>query len=185
MGAWALTLRVFDSSGALVKTLALGPAASALGSLDLGPDPWDPSASPLTLKGSGWSGSYDGKDNQGLKLGNGAYLLEVESSNSGASQKVSRGITVISSSGKLISAAAWPNPAAKGSTYVDIVWAPTGQDAQAQVYNQAGELILDLGTLSGGHSRWELKTLADGVYFVALRVPGQRTPRLIKVALAR
>ena len=180
-----MTLRVYDSSGALVRSQAMGAAASALAGLDLAPNPWDPTAAPLALSAPGWSGAFDGKDDAGMPLSSGAYLVELESSNGGASQKISRPLTVLASSGPLVSASAWPNPAAKGSTYIDVVWAPAGQDVLGQVYNQAGELILDMGRLSGGHTRWELRALADGVYFVTLRVPGERRPRVIKVALAR
>jgi len=137
----------------------------------------------LQIGDGAWAAAFDGKDGQGNYLPNGSYRIEAESGGQG--QKAAANFSILRLGGSLVSAMAWPNPAPKGSTLVTISWAPAAVEVQGQIYNQAGELMLDLGTLRGGVASWNLKNAADGVYFVALRVPGDRRPRLLKVALAR
>jgi len=139
----------------------------------------------LLFSGGFWQTAFDGKDGQGNYLANGSYVAEAESVGGGASHKVSANFSVIRAGGGLVKAVAWPNPAPKGSVLVSISWVPAALEVQGQIYDQAGELVVDLGLLKGGLARWDLKNASDGVYFVALRTPGDRRPRLVKVALAR
>lgn len=180
-----MKLRIYDSSGALVRSLDGGASAAAVVSFSASPQPWDPSSGPLSLSDGSWSAAFDGKDSGGNYLPNGNYVVEAESSGSAVSLKTRLTITLIRSSTGLVSAIAWPNPASKSSAFIMISWAPAALEVEGKIYNQAGELVLDLGLLKGGIVRWELKNASDGVYMVALRVPGERHPRLIKVALAR
>lgn len=184
-GAIKVTLRIYDSSGALLRTLDGGSASGVGGSITAQPRPWDPSASPLTVGDGAWSAPFNGKDSQGDYLPNGSYLVEAEFTGNGGSRKLSAGFSVLRGGRALVSAIAWPNPAGKGSAFVMLAWAPAALEVKGQIFNQAGELVSDLGLLKGGAARWELKGLSDGVYFVALRVDGERQPRLLKVALTR
>ena len=59
-----------------------------------------------------------------IRFDNGNYLVVAESSGSGPSLKANLNISLIRSSGGLVSAIAWPNPASKGSALVMISWAP-------------------------------------------------------------
>jgi hypothetical protein len=178
-------LLVYDVSGHLLRTLSLGGNGTSISAFNATPNPWDPGSSALLLKSGPWTASFDGKDSSGNFLSNGDYLLQLESTQGGQVQKATLNITVIRSESPLDSAIAWPNPASKGASSLYIAWTPASQDVDGQIFNQAGELVLEMGHLSGGKAALGLKGLSDGVYFIALRIPGQRRPRLIKVALAR
>lgn len=180
-----MTLRVYDSSGMLLRTQGLAAAPSAITAFSAGSNPWDPSQGALALSSGNWSSSFDGKDSNGDFLAAGSYLLELGSSGGGGTQRATLNITVLRSQNLVSSAMAWPNPAPRGATALDFGWAPMSQDVECRIYNQAGELMLELGLLHGGKGHWELKNASDGVYFVALKIPGERRPRLLKVALAR
>lgn len=185
MGAISVTIRIYDSAGNLLRQMNGGAASAAVGALSLGHEPWDPSQGALAITGGAWSSSYDGKDSQGAYLASGSYLIEVESAGSGTQQKSFKKFTVLRTRPEMVSAYAWPNPAGKNISFVTVSWTPSTQEIEGRIYNQAGELMLDWGLLRGGQIRWELKNAASGVYFVALRIPGERQPRMIKLAVTR
>lgn len=184
-GAVSVTLRIYDSAGNLLRVASAGAAASLVGALSFGQEPWDPSTGAQSVSDGAWSGSYDGKDSNGDFLASGSYLMEVESQSGSVSQKSAKSFTVIRSPSNLKNGMVWPNPAGKGLRQVSFAWTPASQEVDGQIYNQIGELVLGLGRLRGGQGRWELKDAASGVYFIALKIPGERRPFLIKVALAR
>jgi hypothetical protein len=182
---WSVTLQVYDASGRLLRSLSVADAGAALGNVSLGGNPWDPSKGPLWLNSGAWAASYDGKDSQGNYLPSGDYQIQIDSSFAGASASQSKDVTVIRSDSGLDSARAWPNPVFSGASSLQFSWSPAGQQIEAEVYDQAGERVAVLGSLSGGQGAWDFRNLANGIYFVTLRIPGQGRPRIIKVAIAR
>jgi hypothetical protein len=178
-----LLLRVYDSSGALVLETGAGTGAAAVLGFSLDKPVWDPSLGPLLLSDGGWAFSYDGSSKYG-PLANGNYRLDVVSSG-GASGTASKYVVVLRGPASGVSALAWPNPVAAGSQTLNFAWAPSSRDVDASVYNDAGEKVAGLGTQKGGSGTWNLAGISNGIYFITLRVPGERRPQIIKVALAR
>jgi hypothetical protein len=182
---WSLSLRVTDASGGTVALRSLGSAASAPGWLELSADPWDPAKGPLLLSCGAWSASFDGLDSSGSFLSNGTYVLELNSEDAGRAARAVKSVTVLRSKLPFVAGFAWPNPVPRGSQALQFTWSPAGQDVEASIYGVSGERVDSLGSLKGGKGSWILNQRANGIYFLALRVPGERQPRLLKVALAR
>lgn len=183
-----MTLRVYDSSGLLLRTVAAGNAAAALGEVDAAPQPFDPGKGLLTLSQGGWSYGYDGKDNSGAVLRNGVYLLSVESVGP-STGKASVQIQVVGSGGMGVALVVAPNPARPGVDLVRLYWSPLIR-VELKVYALDGELIRDLGLSGLPPQDWDLRgasgqPVANGIYVVNARVPGERSPRSFKLMVAR
>ena len=153
--------------------------------MELSVNPWDPAKAPLLLRCGAWNGSYDGKDSAGSYLSNGNYMLELRSENAGQVVLAAQSVTVLRSTLPQVAGLAWPNPVPRGSETLQFAWSPAGQDVDVFIYDGMGECVGKLGRLQGGKGTWTLKQMANGIYFLALRVPGERQPRFLKVALAR
>jgi hypothetical protein len=184
-----VTLRVFDSSGLVQRTIAAGMASGALSTFNLSGDPYDPSGGPLILSSGGWTFSFDGRDGQGDVLRNGAYVFELESQDGGSVSTVRRNVQVVGSGVPMVQLMAGPNPLRPGTLQVLIQWQPS-VPVDLKIYTLNGELVRDLGRVAAGPIAWDLRSstgalAANGIYWIAARRPGERQPRLFKLLLAR
>jgi hypothetical protein len=65
-----------------------------------------------------------------------------------------------------------------------------GQRVELKLYSLDGSLVMDFGVPSLSPLQWDLrngngKPVADGIYWVVARVPGERTPQVFKLVLVR
>lgn len=181
-----IRLRIYDSSGLLVFSADAGRAPAALGGFNLSADPWDPGAGALTLSEGSWSFSYDGKDGSGAVLRNGAYLLVLESEGGGSVQKQLR---ILGAGAGRVSLLVGPNPVRGGQDSVRIAWSPIAR-VELKIYSLDGGLVRDFGPLSAPPQTWDLRSpegrsIANGIYVVSARIPGERTPQTFKIMVAR
>jgi hypothetical protein len=185
--SFAVTLRLYDSSGLLQRTLALPSSASALAAVRPSSDPYDPSGGPLTLSEGSWSAAFDGLDAHGLALPNGAYVLEIESAGGGATTKQLLNLQVLGKDSDPVRLLAAPNPVLPGTRRVQLRWDPP-VPVELKAYNLNGELVVDFGVCAGPAVDWNLDGgggTASGVYWVSARKPADRLPRLFKLMVAR
>jgi hypothetical protein len=186
VGTLAWTLKVYDASGWLLRSVDAGLSQRPVRSFNAGPQPYDPSQGPLHLGNGDWSYDYDGRDSNGTQLGSGVYQL-VLLDRSGTVQAL-KTVEVLGAQGATLAVKAGPNPVGAGVDQVQIVWTPP-LEADLLIYDQAGQLVRDLGPASPPRI-WNLRgsggaASAGGVYLVAVRVPGQRSSQWCKVAVAR
>jgi len=145
---------------------------------------------PLTLSSGVWSFSYDGKDSVGNSLSNGIYLLVLESVQNGQTTKVKFEVTVIGGNAPgMFNLVVWPNPVRSAQDQVTIHWQSSTPADEVLVYNLAGQLVCSLGTFPSPVV-WDLRTgsgssIADGIYWIGVRVPGQHRPHFVKLMVAR
>jgi hypothetical protein len=182
----AVTLRLYDSGGLLVFEAPAGAAGAALGGVRLSQEPWDPSQGPLILSWDAWSHSFDGLDASGAVLRNGAYLLVLESAGGG---NVQAQLRVIGTGSGLVSLRAGPNPLRPGQTQLRITWSPL-MALELKIYTLSGDLVRDLGRAALPPLTWDLRNasgslVANGIYIVIARVPGERQPQFFKLMVAR
>lgn len=116
-------------------------------------------------------------------------MIEVESVQGGSSTKVRRSLQVVGSGAPMVQLMVGPNPLLKGSSQVVIQWVPA-VPVDLKVYSLSGELVRELGRVSAGPLIWDLRSqsgspVADGVYWISARRPGERLPRLFKLMVAR
>jgi hypothetical protein len=184
-----LTLKIYDSSGVLVRTLSIGTTGAALHSFTWAPQPYNPTAGPLLLSEGSWSYDYDGKDGNGSYLLNGVYLFVIVSQQGSSTVTVQTEITVIGSTGLGLQLTAAPNPVRASTNQVFIQWQPAAQSADLRIYDLVGGQVRAFGTVSSP-AVWDLRTaggapVADGVYVISARVPGQKKPAFFKFAVIR
>ena len=184
-----VTLRLYDSSGLLQRTTGAGMAAAPLAGFSTSQEPYDPSQGPLGLSEGTWSFAFDGRDDQGEVLRNGAYVIELVSDLGGTLTTVRKTIQVVGAGAPMVELMAGPNPLRSGQGDLVIRWTPA-VPVDLKIYNLNGELVRDLGRCSKGPELWDLRSdagglMADGVYWVAARRPGERLPRLFKLMVAR
>jgi hypothetical protein len=170
----------------LVRKVAAGSSYGEISALTAFPQPYAPEAGPLVLRQGAWSCSFDGKDSNGAYLGNGVYLLELSE---GGSVEARLQITVGGAGGGVSGFVVAPNPVRSGQEAVNIAWAPASTAAELRVYSFSGGLVRNLGSQTAPW-RWDLRTstgqaVADGIYFITARVPGDVAPQVIKLAVAR
>jgi hypothetical protein len=180
-----LTLRVYDSSGLMVAQVDLGPAPAVPSTVSLSADPWDPSQGPLILSNGAWSAQYNGVDSSGAVLRNGVYLLDL-SGPSGASVHTS--MKVLGTGGGRVSLIAGPNPLRPGAAAILINFSPITL-VELKIYGLDGGLIRDLGVVAPPVT-WDLRTqqgdaVANGLFIVSARLPGERQPQTFKLMVAR
>ena len=184
------SLKIFDPSGNLVKTIGLGQLSQLIGSFSASPQPWDPGQGPLTLRDGAWSYSLDGRGKDGSPMDSGAYLLEIDSQLGGQSSTAKLMVSVLpgASGGLWLEAA--PNPVTRGQSRVFISWSAPGP-VEISVYDLAGSLVQTLSAESGVSSLfWDLqgpsgKPVSNGIYVLLLRQPGLRSAKAVKMAVAR
>jgi hypothetical protein len=181
-----LTLKVYSSSGVLLRTLSLGTTGAPLHSLTWSPQPYNPGAGPLLLSDGPWSYEFDGRDGNGDLLSNGIYLFEIVSQQGSGTSTVEVEITVIGSGGGGVALTAAPNPVRSGNG-VFIQWQPATQKVELEVYDMDGGLVRSFGELVSPCT-WNLDTgggrpVAGGVYVICARVPGQKLPAFFKLAV--
>jgi hypothetical protein len=186
----SVTLYVYDSAGLLVRTLQAGSAPAALSLVQTSADPYNPATGPLILSQGAWSFSYDGDDGSGAVLRNGVYLFVVQSQQGGGVVgTVKFQVTVIGNGGAGVVLVAVPNPVRSSAEEVSVQWQPSNQVVELKVYDLARGLVRSLGDTSSP-AQWNLRTgdgekVADGVYFISARIPGQRRPTLFKLVVTR
>lgn len=181
-----MVLRIYDSSGILVLSIPAGSASAAIGAFSPSQDPWDPALGPLTLQDAGWSFSYDGLDANGTVLRNGIYLFEVQSQGGSG---VKKQIRILGAGEGRVSLTAAPNPVRPGAGSVRIAWSPS-QRVELKVYSLDGSLVRDFSDASRSPVLWDLRNaggspIANGIFFVVVRVPGERSPQVSKLLVAR
>ena len=66
---------------------------------------------------------------------------------------------------------------------MQLAWSEAGMDVAISVYNQAGELVANLGKQTGGRASWDPQGRPRGIYVVAFMIEGERHRKLVKVAL--
>lgn len=186
-GPYSVMLDVYTSSGTLVREAALASSLNLLTTIQASPLPYDPSVGPLTLRQSGWSASYDGRDSSGEALQNGVYLLVITSVSPGHSATDRLEITVLGATGLTTVLWAAPNPS-DGSSTVLIDWSPASI-RQVHVYTIAGSLVRDLGTCLPP-APWDLRNgsgqaVASGIYLLVATDPAGGKPARFKIALRR
>jgi hypothetical protein len=179
-------LRIYDSAGIEVFSAAVGSASAALSGLSASQDPWDPATGALVLSDGAWSYSYTGLDHGGTLLRNGVYLFVVEMQGGGSVQKQLR---VLGAGAGRISLNAGPNPLRPGQSGVSISWSPA-QRVELKVYALDGSLVRDFGAEPFPPVAWDLRSssgglVANGIYVITARVPGERSPQTFKLILAR
>jgi hypothetical protein len=185
---YSVALRVYDSSGLLLRSADAGRAAGALGTLSAAPQPFDPGKGTLAISDGTWTYAFDGKDSSGAVLRNGVYLFVLEFSGpSGGTAQVQ--VQVVGSGGTGVNIFAAPNPARPSSGKVSIYWSPVVR-VELKVYELGGGLVQDFGLTGVPPMVWDLKTasgqpVANGIYVVSARVPGERSPRVFKLMVAR
>lgn len=178
-------MKLYRQDGSLLKVLGLGTASQPLSSFSVAPDPWDPSAGPLVLSQDAWSVELR-KDELGLELANGVYLVVLESLQDGALTSASKNVLVLNSvKSGTISAQLYPNPATGGTQAIEVAYTPALPQPKGEVFNAAGEKVGLLIPVGPGRARWDVKDAANGVYLVALHLEGQRRPHIFRIALAR
>jgi hypothetical protein len=182
-----LTLKIYDSSGILLRTINLGSAPASLAVVEWSPKPFNPEQGPMLLKDGAWSAVYDGKGAAGSNLQNGVYLFVIEQSSGAASVKFQ--VTVVGSGGSGVALTAAPNPAGSMAGQVEIRWSPAGQVVEMKVYGVAGDLVRDLGE-TAPPAVWNLddgsgRPVPAGMYFISARIPHQRDPSFFKLAVRR
>jgi regulation of enolase protein 1 (concanavalin A-like superfamily) len=180
----SLTLRVFDSSGVQVYTGPAGSAPAFPSSLNVSSDPWDPAQGPLQIGDGTWTFTYSGLGSDGAVLRNGVYLLVVE----GGGGSIQRTIQIVGAGLKGVELVAAPNPLQAGVAGLSIRWQPSVV-VELAAYGLDGALIRDFGKVSSPYF-WDLKTasgrsVADGIYLLGARLPGERRPRFFKVMVVR
>ncbi len=166
-----------------------GSAGQLIGEFSLGSEAWDAEAGPLQLLALGFSATYLGLDSSGHELPSGVYLLVLESKQGANVQEAQKTVVLLRQSGASLSVLVVPNPVPKGTGSVDLYYAPVGV-IWAEVYNLAGERLLDLGRHEQGRVSWDLKTrqgqsVATGIYFITLRRDGDRKPYVARMAVLR
>lgn len=185
-----LSLKVYNSSGLLLRSLSIGTNSAPLQSLTWSPQPYDPAAGPLLLSDGSWSYAFDGKDANGDQLLDGVYLLEIVSQEGSGTSTVKAEITVIGSEGAGINQlTAAPNPARSPGNGVLIQWRPATQKVELEIYDMDGGLVRSFGA-SVSPVTWSLgtgggKQVSAGVYVICARVPGQKLPAFFKLAVVR
>jgi hypothetical protein len=178
-------LSVYDSSGLQVFNSAAGSAVSALTDVNLSQDPWDPSQGPLLLSQGSWSFSYSGHDSSGAVLRNGIYLLVLVNQDG---SRVQKALQIVGAGAGRVSVSLQPNPVRPGTTQVRLLWSPVRM-VELKVYSLDGGLVRDFG-LAGPPQDWDLhsgngNSVANGIYWVIARVPGERSPQVAKLMIAR
>jgi hypothetical protein len=184
--AYEVTLRIYDSSGVLLRTVAAGRAAAPLAGLTLSSDPYDPAGGALSLSDGTWTWAFDGLDGQGQLLRNGAYVVDAETQGAG---HVRADLRVLGQGQPLVLLQVGPNPVRPGSGPLRLLWQPP-VPVELKIYSMNGELVKDLGLCAGPGAEWSLQSsqgtpAANGLYWVAARRPGERLPRLFKLMVAR
>jgi hypothetical protein len=177
--------------GQLIYETTAGFAPAAIGTLAFSSDPWDPGIGLLTVSEGSWSFALDGLDSTGAEIPNGVYIVEASSVNGAQSYTQTSQVTLIRGDPVNITGLnAAPNPVLPGNLAIFIWWNPVPV-VDVQIYNNAGELVR---TLMRGSARssawWDMKdsggaTVANGIYLVYARVPGQRRGAAFKVAISR
>jgi hypothetical protein len=184
-----ILLKVYDSSGLVQRSLDMGLATSVLNAFNLSADPYNPDNGPLTLSQGAWSFAFDGHDAQGDVLRNGVYVLEIESRQGGGSTVVRKTVQVVGSGAPMVVLIGAPNPVRPGSGQAVLSWQPN-LPVDVNIYSLDGELVRGLGRLNSGPLDWDLRDqagspVADGIYWIAARRPGERLPSLFKLMVAR
>jgi len=177
-------LKVYDSLGRLVYAKS-GSAGQLLDEFTLSSQPWDAGKQPLLLSAPGFSASWDGHDDFGAELPSGVYLLVLETRSPAGSSSAQKSVALLRMSSDTLALSVASNPVPKGASYVDIYVSTPGA-VWAEVHNVAGERIVSLGQPSNGILRWQLgPSLGSGIYFVSVRLEGQRLPKVVKIVLIR
>jgi hypothetical protein len=182
----ALTLHIYDSAGIEVFSAPAGNSVAPLGGLNASQDPWDPATGALILSDGAWSFSYAGLDHNGTVLRNGVYLFVVEMQSGGSVQKQLR---VLGAGAGRVALNAGPNPLRPGPGSVSISWSPA-LAVELKVFALDGSLVRDFGTVPLPPVAWDLRSsggglVANGIYVITGRVPGERSPQTFKLLLAR
>jgi len=182
-------LRIYDSSGLLQRQVDAGMAPAVVADFGLSQDPYDPSQGALTLSDGFWIFAFDGRDAQGDVLRNGVYVFELESEQGGGRSVVRKTVQIVGSGAPMVELQVGPNPLRPGQGDLVIQWTPS-VPVDLRIYNLNGELVRELGRRNRGPILWNLRSdagspIADGVYWVSARRPGERLPRLFKLMVAR
>jgi hypothetical protein len=189
VSAIAVTLRVYDPSGALVQQQSLPSSDHLIQSATLGSSGFDPMSGALSLSSGDWSASFQGKNSQGYTLSNGVYMLEIVSGDGSSSATWKGFVTVLSqpdSPGNLLAA---PNPVLPGQSQVLISWSG-GQVAEVRIYDGSGALIRVLGPSNNSSCIWDMRStsgqpVSAGTYLALIRPQGQGRAKILKIAVAR
>jgi hypothetical protein len=184
----SVSLQIFDASSVLMQQVTGLSSDHLISSAILSPASFDPSQKPISIISGDWHAAYDGKDRQGNFLPDGAYLMDVESSQGASSVSVKLPFTVLAQT-QTISAVLAPNPVLPGANFVILNWVAS-QSADIQIYDSTGGLVRNFEGQQRAPLRWDLKTasghsVAAGVYFLVIRAFGQRDVKVLKLAILR
>lgn len=143
----------------------------------------------MSIKSGDWTVNYNGKDAQGNFLADGTYVLEVDSSQGGSSAVFRTSFTVLSQAKPPLTGLLGPNPVNAGSNFVMVTWQPA-QAAEVMIYDSTGSLIRSFVAGPPPPLTWDLKTASGhsvgaGVYLLVIRLPGQRSGKVLKLAIIR
>jgi len=158
-------------------------------SATLSPGTLDPLIQAMKINSGNWNFNYNGKDAQGNIIANGSYILEIDSSQGGSKVTLRYAFTVLDQPLPQLSAIVAPNPVGPEANFVIFNWTPS-QPVEFQIYDSSGGLVRKFEAGFSSPLRWDLRTssghlISDGFYLVVVREPGQRSVKVLKLAVMR
>ncbi|HXB96936.1 MAG TPA: hypothetical protein VNZ54_02720, partial [bacterium] len=177
------SLKVYNSAGELVRTLALGNYGNGLApnSLSTGQKAvaFGPNGGQFTFNVGPGTINWNGLNDQGQLVQQGGYTVQLVSQGMGSPYTVaSVDVTVLSVSGSVLAGAfVAPNPVPEGVGTVTVVLpgATSVCHITARLYNVAGELVM-VGNNDMNYGKITFNTggrrVAGGIYVVALSAVG-------------
>jgi hypothetical protein len=176
-------------AGNLVQSLDAGGSAQAVLSLQFSINPYDPAKGLLLISNGSWSVAFNGRGSSGQALANDMYRVQAISVSGSSSVQCQGNLQILGGSGVQLEAlSVAPNPLREGDVMM-LNWVPTGV-VDIQIYNLAGELVMDLGDYSSPPALWNLNSgsgvkVSNGIYVICMRPLGQRLAQLLKAAILR
>jgi hypothetical protein len=178
------SLKVYNSAGELVKTIAvgnygMGVAPNSLSVVGGKAVAFGPGGGQFTFNVGPGTVTWNGQDDEGQLVQQGDYTVQLVSQGMGSPYNVaSVAVTVLSTAGSVLSGAfVAPNPVPAGADSVTVVLpsATSVCHITARLYNVAGELVM-IGNNDMNYGKITFPTggrrVAGGIYVVALTAVG-------------
>lgn len=175
-------LRVFNSAGELVRTLAVTTFSSGtapkrllpdVSAIAFGPDP--SSVAKVNFDLGGVSVAWNGLNDMGVRVQSGTYTVQLESESLGAASTIASTSVVVLNSGESVLNGGFilpnPVPASAASFTLRLPHSPAGTVVTARLYNVAGELIMtSVNDMLPDRVNFDLggRTVSGGLYLVAV-----------------
>ncbi len=196
-----IQISIYSSSGELVRRIKENTAVTGtLTSLAQDTIFLDKNGTTIPLKyGSGATDymNWDGRNEQGVMVSNGAYIVQIEAKTEIGITIMSKTVTILTekTASTLNDIKIFPNPFTLSSktTFVVFAWtgAPEG-DVSVKIFNYAGELVNTVyGKGTTGFAHWDGKSTSlgktsSGIYtavFTAKKTNGQMETKIEKFAV--